>query len=338
MDFIPAFLMSWHERLLVAFLALGLNALFWHTHRAGRFFATPQAMANRAVDVLERRYNREGLPLKSLRMEGLSVFIFITILALLSGFIVERIAKLLPFAWLILVFCVATLLTQRRSFDAAQALIAALSRSLAEARATLTFFAAQDSSDMDENAVVSAGIENIAREMVEGLVAPLAYYLLFGLPGIFVYRAIAIANKSVGRDTVHTRAFGWIISGAAKLLTWPWARLSAAIIMIAAISRGPKAFYFSLKHAWAGAKLHPSNSDGWVEGAMAGALRIRLTDKRWHGKRRLSVPHIGKGQTSLGVHELIAARNIFIISCVLIAALLAVSYKIDFIQAINWTP
>lgn len=313
---IPVYILNWSDKAFIVLLALCTNFLFWRTHRLTGIFAAPQAWAKRAVHLLDERYNRSGLRTSDLRREGASIFFLVVLLSLLVGFFFHFTGRRIPFGWTIDIIILSSLLNSRIVFEENSALLSALKRNNEEARATLMFNTGQDTSTMSESALISAGIQNLALEFRRGLISPILFYLIFGLPGAICIRTIAIANRMVGLHTSHSRKFGWLFTKAGKILVYPVAPIAALIISLGA---GAK-IRSSLAWASKGAKLHPHSEEGWTEGAFAGALDITLQPERQHGKRRLKLPLIGAGKSLLTPSDLQKAIKLYIRSHIICAA------------------
>ncbi|MGD8325826.1 MAG: cobalamin biosynthesis protein [Sphingomonadales bacterium] len=308
--------------MLIVVLALCTNFLIWRARYLATIFTTPQAWAKRGVHMLDERYNRAGLRTSDLRREGASIFFLVILLSLLAGFFFHFIGRRIPFGWLIDVLILSSLINSRLVFEESNALLATLGRSQEEARATLMFYTGQNTYDMNESAIVSAGIENLALEFRRGLTSPVIFYLIFGLPGAVCIRIITIANRMVGLHTSHERKFGWLFTKAGKILTYLTAPIAAFLISLGA-GRKIKS---SLAWASKAAKLHPHSEEGWTEGAFSGALGISLRPERRYEGRRLRVPQIGRGKEMLKSQDLQRGINLYIRGHIVCAALLFIFY------------
>ncbi len=114
------------------------------------------------------------------------------------------------------------------------------------------------------------------------MVAPALWFALFGLPGLFAYKAINTADSMVGHKSAQYLHFGWASARLDDLVNWPAARFSALLIAFAAPLGGG-----AIGRAWhtaiADARKHRSPNAGWPEAAMAGALDLALAGPRTYG-------------------------------------------------------
>gem|GEM_PF-3187234 len=234
--------------------------------------------------------------------------IFLVFIALLTGTAIQHITGRFPYGWILEALILSSLFNSRQVMENSGGLQNALNRSCEEAKATLALYSAQKTDDMDENAVISSAIEQMALEFRRGVMAQALFYLIFGLPAALCVRSIALANYMIGHHTSHERKFGWAFTKTSRFLAKITAPLCGLILSIASLTRIRQ----SMKWSYLAAKTHPYSEDGWAEGAFAGALNIRFSSSRWHEKRKLTVPIIGEGRDVLDARDLKNARQLYI--------------------------
>ena len=111
------------------------------------------------------------------------------------------------------------------------------------------------------------------------MVAPVFYYLIFGLPGILVYKAVNTADSMIGYKNERYEQFGWAAARLDDLLNWIPARITSFII--AAIA----GLWTDWREIASDASMHRSPNAGWPEAAMARALDVALAGPRSYGVR-----------------------------------------------------
>jgi adenosylcobinamide-phosphate synthase len=147
---------------------------------------------------------------------------------------------------------------------------------LPEARRTASWsLVSRDTSQLDESLTVAAAIESTAENLCDGVVAPLFYYALGGLPLALVYRFVNTADSMLG---YHSEELEWLGKAAARtddLLNLAPARLSGALIAAAAplIGSDPAAAWRVMRRD---ARRTQSPNAGYPMSAMAGALGVEL--------------------------------------------------------------
>ncbi len=142
---------------------------------------------------------------------------------------------------------------------------AALGRDLDEARRRLARLVSRDTRDLDAAGVRMAALQTLAENLSDSLLAPLFYFVLFGLPGAWLYRYANTADAVWGYRTPRYRRWGRPAARADDALNWIPARLTALLLgpgKLAALRRE--------------AGRTPSPNAGWPMGALALALGVRL--------------------------------------------------------------
>ena len=150
---------------------------------------------------------------------------------------------------------------------------AALGESLDAGRQRLSWLVSRDTANLSADEVRESAIESLAENLNDSVVAPIFWFVLFGLPGAAVYRFANTADAMWGyRGVRHGQTWEWAGKWAARaddVLSWVPARLTAGLIV--AITQG-----VTFKALRAEARRTPSPNSGWPMAAMAIALGIRL--------------------------------------------------------------
>jgi adenosylcobinamide-phosphate synthase len=153
----------------------------------------------------------------------------------------------------------------------------------------LSYLVSRDTNDMTETDIYKAGLETWAENLSDGIIAPLFYLVLFGLPGIAVYKAINTMDSMIAYKTDRYLYFGKTAAIVDDLANYIPARLTALLIVCFADDKG---------RAWQcvwrdGNKLESPNA-GFPIAAMAGALGVALGgDASYHGQLKFK-PILGQ--------------------------------------------
>ncbi len=149
----------------------------------------------------------------------------------------------------------------------------------------------RDPASLDTHGVARAAIESLAENFSDGVVAPVFWYLVLGLPGLFAYKTANTLDSMIGHQTPHYRCFGWAAARFDDFANLAPARSAALLIAAAALfspdGRPSRALAIMLRDG----RKHRSPNAGWPEGAMAGALGLALAGPRRYagGRRRRSL-------------------------------------------------
>jgi adenosylcobinamide-phosphate synthase len=152
---------------------------------------------------------------------------------------------------------------------------------LAGARAAAAMLVGRDTDKMDAAACDRAAIESVAENLVDGVLSPLFWFALAGLPGLLVFKIASTMDSMVGYKTERYLRFGWFGARLDDALNWIPARLSLPLLAAAAAlvpGCSPRGCWRAARSQHA---LLPGPNKGWSETAAAGALGVRLAGPIW---------------------------------------------------------
>lgn len=183
------------------------------------------------------------------------------------------------------------------------------------ARSAVAMIVGRDPQNLDAAGVSRAALESLAENASDGVVAPILWGVLFGLPGIAAYKAVNTLDSMLGHRTETYAAFGGFaarLDDAANLVP---ARLTGLCFAIAGFSGA------ALAVMRRDAQFHRSLNAGWPEGAMAGALGVRLSGPRRYGDDVREEPWLNgdardpvAGDVARGLNLYVRAMSVFAIA------------------------
>jgi len=276
--------------LLAPPLALVIEALVGYPQGLHKALPHPVTWIGKAIEAMERRWNRPEAT--EIRRKELGV---VTVAILVGAAIV--IGSLLEAAFdsgLLATLAVALLATlglaQRSLHQHVTAVLDPLEAGdLPAARAAVSLIVGRDVDDLDLHGVTAAALESLAESFNDGVVAPASWLTLFGLPGLFAYKAVNTADSQIGHMEPRWRAFGWAAARTDDVMNWVPARLAGLLICLGAGWQG-----------WAimrrDARKHASPNAGWPEAAMAGALGVKLGGPARYDGETTDRPSFGDGR------------------------------------------
>jgi adenosylcobinamide-phosphate synthase len=232
----------------------------------------PAVLMGQVIERLDRRLNHGP----ARRMMGVAA----TAMIVAGGAVLGFLLHILPDMGVVEIAVVAVLLAQKSLVDHVRAVAEGLRRSLAEGRKSVAMIVGRDTAAMTEPDVARAAIESAAENLSDGVIAPIFWYLIAGLPGIIVYKAVNTADSMIGHRTPKHEAFGWAAARLDDVLNLIPARLTA--ILIAVTHR-----HFDSAPILRDGPLHRSPNAGWPEAALAVVLNVALSGPRsYHGEMR----------------------------------------------------
>ncbi len=295
MNFDPAAFLLAASSLPVAGIALLIDRLFGYPNGPQAWIGHPVQWFGALISMLDRRLNSGGARkargvLALLIVVSATILVTVPMTAALRGY---------EFGWLAEALLAGTLLSQKSLEDHVRAVAEALRQDLTAARGAVGQIIGRDTGALDESGVAKGALESLAENMSDGVIAPLFWLLLAGLPGAALYKAINTADSMIGYKSESYRAFGWASARADDLVNLVPARATGWLIALAAaLFSGPSA-RGALDAMARDARAHASPNAGWPEAAMAGALRIRLGGPRSYKKVRSELPWMGDGRENL---------------------------------------
>ncbi|MCX8508821.1 MAG: adenosylcobinamide-phosphate synthase CbiB, partial [Rhodobacteraceae bacterium] len=158
---------------------------------------------------------------------------------------------------------------------------------LVGARQAVAMIVGRDPSRLDEAGVARATLESLSENASDGVIAPLFWGAIFGLPGIAAYKAINTLDSMIGHRTPRHEAFGWAAARIDDLANLIPARLTG--LLFAAVSGAPRD---GVSCMLADAGKHRSPNAGWPEAAMGAALGVRLSGPRIYEDRVADEPWV----------------------------------------------
>jgi adenosylcobinamide-phosphate synthase len=190
---------------------------------------------------------------------------------------------------------------------------------IAGARAAVSRIVGRDPAALDEAGIARAAIESLAENASDGIVAPVFWGALFGLPGIFGYKAINTLDSMIGHRTERHEAFGWAAARIDDVANFIPARLTGFLFVLLAPKRSE-----ALSCMTRDARRHRSPNAGWPEAAMAGALRVRLSGPRIYHDSVSNEPWLNEGARDPLAADISHALTIYRRAMLLLAGLLAI--------------
>jgi len=261
-------------------LAMAMDALVgWPAGLFARI-GHPVSWLGAVIDVLDARYNRDGDAPALRRMAGIAAASMVIALAAGLGWALQTEFST-GWSRVVIVGILSWPLVALRSLHDH---VAAVARPLqagdiAAARMAVAQIVGRDPATLDEAGIARAAIESLAENASDGIVAPVFWGVLFGLPGIIGYKAINTLDSMIGHRSERHEAFGWASARVDDLANFVPARLTGVLFVVFA-RRRLDAMACMIRDA----RSHRSINAGWPEAATAGALGVRLSGSRiYHG-------------------------------------------------------
>ena len=281
---------------LILLLALLLDALLGEPKWLWSRIPHPAVLMGRAVGWMDATFNTGD----DRKLKGVAAIFALCVLAGAIGVI----ASGLPDYGIFQILIVAILMAQKSLAQHVGAVADALRLSTGDGRLAVAQIVGRDTRAMDDSAIARGAIESAAENLSDGVVAPVFWFLLLGLPGLLIYKIVNTADSMIGYLTPRHRDFGWAAARLDDVLNWIPARLTALLIAIT----------HNRLNAWRtvlrDAPLHRSPNAGWPEAAMATTLDIALSGPRSYDGEMRDFPYVhAQGRRSLTPDDIDAATR-----------------------------
>jgi adenosylcobinamide-phosphate synthase len=281
-----------------------------------------------AITRLEKVLLHYGDAPERQRRRGALLCLVVTAAAAALGFALQRLCLALPSGWFWLALPMCTLIAWRGLHRHVAEVAGALDLDLSEARRVVAHIVGRDPESLDEHGVARAAIESTAENFSDGVVAPLFWGLLFGLPGMLAYKAINTLDSMIGHRTprhLHIGRFSARLDDAAN---WLPARLSALLILIAGVFVSGARPGEGWRAIWRDARHHRSPNAGWPEAAMAGCLGLRLAGPRRYAAVVVEDVWMGDGRIEATPADIRSALRTMTAATILSAAVLVLLFVV----------
>ncbi|NQV46668.1 MAG: cobalamin biosynthesis protein CobD [Rhodospirillaceae bacterium] len=284
------------DPLVLLLIALVIESYVGAAEAVFRRIKHPVQLIGALIDWFDRKLNRESRSEADRAIRGALVVALMVSFTGGTGWAVAWLTQHHDFGWIVELLGLIMLLAGRGLYDRVRTVAVALDGSGLEAgREAVSHIVGRDPRLLDAHGVSRAAIESCAENFCDGVVAPVFWYVLFGFPGILIYKTVNTMDSMIGHMTPKYRAFGMTAARLDDVLNLIPARLSGLFIAAAAAFVPTANPLRALKIMWRDAPKHNSMNAGWPEAAAAGALDLAIAGPRKYSDRTVNAPWIGGG-------------------------------------------
>jgi adenosylcobinamide-phosphate synthase len=280
----------------------------------------PVTWLGRLITTVDTAWNRPSDPPAFRRAAGVAGALVVIAVSAALGWVLQSVLAL---GWIqfVLVGILAWPLVALRSLDDHVAAVASPLQAgdIAGAREAVSRIVGRDPATLDEAGIARAAIESLAENASDGIVAPVFWGALFGLPGIFGYKAINTLDSMIGHRSERHEAFGWAAARIDDVANFIPARLTGFLFVLLAPRRAE-----ALSCMTRDARRHRSPNAGWPEAAMAGALGVRLSGPRIYHGSITNEPWLNEGARDPLAADITQGLAVYRRAMLLLAGLLAI--------------
>ncbi|WP_221032184.1 adenosylcobinamide-phosphate synthase CbiB [Actomonas aquatica] len=263
-----------------------------------RWLPHPIVGYGRAIRVGERWLNRGDARARFVRGAVMATVLVAGTAALWAG--LEQVAAWAGAGWLWAVGATGVFfgLANRTLIAEGRAVFVALDESLAAGRARLAWIVGRDTADLDAQQVRTAVAETMAENLSDGVVAPLFFWGIAGVPGMMAYKMVNTLDSMIGHRDARYEFFGKWAARLDDVANFVPARLTAGLMVLLSGRWG------AARIVWRDGRAHESVNAGYPEAAMAGIFRLRCGGPTRYDGEWVEKPWIGDEARPIGRHEI----------------------------------
>jgi adenosylcobinamide-phosphate synthase len=295
---------NWMIAILPLFIGWMLDLIFGDPARLPH----PIVWFGKAIAFFEHRLNKSS----HRKLKGALTALFLIAATYAIGLIINY--QLSVINCLVVFFCLAgtTLIREVRE------VFLAVDRSLEEGRKQVARIVGRDTSELSAQEIRTAALETLAENLSDGVIAPLFWFAVFGVPGMLTYKMINTLDSMIGYKTERYKDFGCWAAHIDDIANYIPARLTALLMAIASPKKG------LLRFIWRNGRRHASPNSGYPEAALAGILNCRFGGPHYYFGQRVPKPYIGENERELTTADMKRAIRINRIAEVLMVFLVTI--------------
>jgi adenosylcobinamide-phosphate synthase len=294
-----------------AALALIMERMTGYPNMLQRRVGHPVEWIGWLIGLLDEMLNRPNDDPGANRLRGLLALAILIAITLFASLGLAWTARALPFGWVMEACLAIPFLAQRSLREHVGDVVRAVENSLGQGRVAVSRIVGRDPQQLDSSGVSRAALESLAENTSDGIVAPVFWFTLLGLPGIAVYKVINTADSMIGHRTPRYETFGLAAARLDDLVNWPSARLTGLLFAGAAWLTSSGKARLAYKAMRRDAPHHVSPNAGWPEAALAGALGIRLGGPRRKDGTTVDLAWMGDGREALDPDDIRAGLRLY---------------------------
>lgn len=180
----------------------------------------------------------------------------------------------------------------------------AVDRSTEEGRKQVGRIVGRDTANLSPQEIRTAALETLAENLSDGVIAPLFWYMLLGVPGMLAYKMVNTLDSMIGYKNERYRDFGCVAAKIDDVANYIPARLTAALMVI---SSGKISLFSFVKRY---GRSHASPNSGYPEAALAGILNCRFGGSHDYFGETVYKPHIGSNDRPINTRDMLTAVRV----------------------------
>ena len=312
------------DPLILLVAGLIVEAIIGHLPIVRKWQGNPTDIVRRYVIWCDDKLNRENRSGGDRAIRGGLAVVFLILVSGSVAWVLASLSQTIQFIWIVELWLVIILINQRETYANVQKIGRALRQNdLQAARNDLGQITTEAVELSDTFKIAGSGLEVCANAMARDVVAPVFWYVLFGLPGLLVYTSVSIMVQQIGIGIQKYQAFGFSAVRLNDIFQFVPARIAGLLIVIASIfvptAKPGSAFKIMVRDAG----KHHSFVTGWPLSALAGALSLAFRGINKSAGEPAFVTWVGDGNAKITDRDISLGLYLYSVSCLVNLAVVA---------------
>ncbi|MDC3108041.1 adenosylcobinamide-phosphate synthase CbiB [Paracoccaceae bacterium] len=297
---------------LILLLALTLDIVIGWPEKIYANIGHPVSWIGKVISYFERSLNKREYPGELRKLLGTLTFFLTVVPITVVAFLVDKMLINFHYGFFMQAILIWPFLATKSLYTHVKDVADALDKKdLIASREALSKIVGRDLTNSDENTICGGAIESLSENTSDGIISPLFWAFLFGLPGIVFYKTVNTLDSMIGYRNDKFLNFGWFSAKVDDFVNWVPARLSSILVCFLTL-KPIKTFLFSFKNA----KASTSPNAGWPQATFAYVLGVSLLGPKRSKGVLIEQPTINIGQPLPGKENLSTALKYYI--CIII--------------------
>lgn len=284
-----------------------------------RFFGDPANLPHpivwfgKAIAALEKRFNCGA----ARKVKGALVAIALVALVFAVSWLLLHYAFRLSYGLGLALSIIGVFfcLAGKTLSDEVRLVFEAVDESLEKGRTQVGRIVGRDTSELSAQEIRTAALETLAENLSDGVVAPLFWCALLGVPGMLAYKMVNTLDSMIGYRNERYREFGCFAARLDDVANWIPARITALLMVLVAPKRDSqgrktKSFGELLSFIRRYGSQHLSPNSGYPEAALAGILDCRFGGPHNYFGEEVYKPYIGENHKDFTTADMETALQV----------------------------
>ncbi len=260
-----------------------------------RWLPHPIRLFGNSIAIGEKKMNTGSF----IFIKGMLLTLLLVSIVLLFFYAAQKLLQPFPIGYYIFTpIFVFFALANKSLIDEGKAVFEALKEGLNSGQKRLSWIVGRETDQLNEQQIKIAVFETMSENLSDGVIAPLFYYALFGVPGAMGYKMINTLDSMIGYKNERYINFGKFAAKLDDVVNYLPARITAVLMLI--VTAKLHKILFVIKYG----KQHTSPNAGYPEAALAAILDCKFGGPNYYHKKLIDKPYIGTNNRIIEDHEI----------------------------------